>query len=43
MQQSAKVWQNMSASIDAKDPLSAVAKYYNKGLIELIKPKKRLI
>ncbi len=40
MQQSAKIWQNMSTSIDAKDPLSAIAKYYKKGLIELIKPKK---
>ena len=40
MQQSAKVWEQMSKYADRKDPLYKSARHYNRGMIELINPNK---
>jgi tetratricopeptide (TPR) repeat protein len=40
MQQSAKVWEEMSENVNSDDPLYEKSTHYSKGLIELIKPKK---
>ena len=40
MQQSAKVWEQMSKYSDRKDPLYKSARHYSRGMIQLINPKK---
>ena len=39
MQQSAKTWQQMDKYADQADPLYKAARYYNRGMMQLIQPK----